>query len=112
MSTEHIVSKAELLKIARLARLHLDDNQQELYTRQINSILEHVQQLETLDLGDVEPLSHVLDLVNVSRRDEPGPSLPRDKVLANAPFMEGSSPDQRATDDEFFLVPQVIKTEP
>jgi len=111
MSKKQTVSQEELLKIARLAKLHLDDDQRDLYTRQINAILAHVQKLEALDLAGVEPLSHVLDLVNVARKDESADSLPRDKVLANAPLTDDGPPEKRATDGEFFLVPQVIKTD-
>ncbi|MFB0517622.1 MAG: Asp-tRNA(Asn)/Glu-tRNA(Gln) amidotransferase subunit GatC [Candidatus Neomarinimicrobiota bacterium] len=111
MSTKQTVSREELLKIARLAKLRLDEDKCDVYTQQINAILEHVQKLETLDLAAVEPLSHVLDLVNVSREDEPVESLPRDKVLSNAPLTEAGPPEKRATDGEFFVVPQVIKTD-
>ena len=111
MSNKQTVSQEELLKIARLAKLHLDDAQRDLYTLQINAILAHVQKLEALDLAGVEPLSHVLDLVNVARKDEAADSLPRDKVLANAPLTDDGPPGKRATDGEFFLVPQVIKTD-
>ena len=111
MATKQTVSPDEIQKIARLAKLHLDDEKRDLYTQQINAILEHVQKLGTLDVAGVEPLSHVLDLVNVTRKDEPDASLPRDIVLANAPLTEKGSPDKRATDGEFFLVPKIIKTE-
>ncbi len=111
MSTKQTVSREEIQKIARLAKLHLDDEKRDVYTQQINAILEHVQKLETLDVADVEPLYHVLDLVNVTRKDEPAGSLPRDKVLANAPLTEDGAPEKRATDGEFFLVPRIIKTD-
>jgi len=112
MATRQTVSPEEIQKIARLAKLHLDEEQRDLYTQQINAILEHVQALQTLDVADVEPLSHVLDLVNVTRKDEPAESLLRDKVLANAPLTgPADDPEKRATDGEFFLVPKVIKTD-
>ncbi len=111
MATKQTVSPEEIQKIARLAKLHLDDEKRDLYTQQINVILEHVQKLQTLDVADVEPLSHVLDLVNVTRKDQAAGSLPRDRVLANAPFTEDSPSEKRATDGQFFLVPKVIKTD-
>ncbi len=112
MVTKQTVSPEEIQKIARLAKLHLDEEQRELYTQQINAILEHVQKLQTLDVADVEPLSHVLDLVNVTRKDEPAGSLPRDKVLANVPLTgPADDTEKRATDGEFFLVPRIIKTD-
>ncbi|UCH09743.1 MAG: Asp-tRNA(Asn)/Glu-tRNA(Gln) amidotransferase subunit GatC [Fidelibacterota bacterium] len=111
MAKKETVSREEIQKIARLAKLHLDEAQCDIYTQQINAILEHVQTLETVDVTDVEPLSHVLDLVNVARKDEAAGSLKRDKVMANAPLTEDEPAQKRATDGEFFLVPQVIKTD-
>ncbi|UCD37123.1 MAG: Asp-tRNA(Asn)/Glu-tRNA(Gln) amidotransferase subunit GatC [Fidelibacterota bacterium] len=111
MTDKQTVSREEILKIANLAKLHLDDEKCDVYTEQINAILEHVQALEKLDVADVEPLSHVLDLVNVARKDEHAESLPREKVLANAPVTEEEPDKKRATDGEFFMVPQVIKTD-
>ena len=111
MATKQTVTAQEIEKIARLAKLHLSADQRDLYTGQINAILEHVQTLEALDVSHIEPLSHVLDLVNVSREDRAAPSLPREAVLANAPVIasEGAS-EERATDGEFILVPVVLKT--
>jgi aspartyl-tRNA(Asn)/glutamyl-tRNA(Gln) amidotransferase subunit C len=103
------VTREVIEKIAQLAKLHLSPDQGEVYTEQINAILEHVQKLDTMELDDIEPLSHVLDLVNVTREDEASASLPRDQVLANAPVTEPGPPEKRATDGEFIFVPQVIK---
>jgi len=111
MSKKQTVSTAEIRKIARLAKLRLADEQCALYTQQINAILDHVQTLEKVDVSEVEPLSHVLELVNVSREDQPSPSLPREKVLSNAPAQtDEDESGPRATDGEFFLVPGVLKT--
>ena len=105
------VSAEQIRKIARLAKLRLAEDQCALYTRQINAILEHVKTLEQVDVSRVEPLSHVLELVNVSREDRPAASLEREKVLANAPQRPAAGGEaQRATDGEFFLVPGVLKT--
>ncbi len=111
MSNKQTVSTTEIRKIARLAKLRLADEQCALYTQQINAILEHVRTLEKVDVSEVEPLSHVLDLANVSRDDQPSPSLPREMVLSNAPAHgDGDESGQSATDGEFFLVPGVLKT--
>ena len=113
MSAKQTISRKEIEKIAHLAKLHLTDPQYQLYTRQINKILEHVQRLGNLDVEGIEPLSHVLDLVNVSSKDETADSLPRDRVLGNVPIVKtGSMTETRATDGEFFLVPEIIKTGP
>ena len=106
------VTRETIEKIAHLAKLRLSQEKSEVYTKQINAILEHMQKLDSLDLTDVEPLSHVLDLMNVTRDVHPAASLARDQVLANVPE-QGSVPEKkRATDGEFIIVPQVIKTDP
>ncbi len=105
------ISAEQVRKIARLAKLRLAEDQCALYTRQINAILEHVKTLEQVDVSGVEPLSHVLELVNVSREDRPAASLARETVLANAPERTAADDKgQQTTDGEFFLVPAVLKT--
>ena len=53
--------------------------------RELSGILEHVEQISALDLDGVEPTSHVVQLENVLRPDEPRPSWPRETVLELAP---------------------------
>lgn len=53
--------------------------------RELSGILEHVDRIAELDLEQVEPTDHVVDLENVLRPDEPRPSWPREKMLAQAP---------------------------
>ena len=112
MKKKQTVSPAEIKKIADLSKLHLEQDQLDLYTGQINDILAYVEQLGELDVDAVEPVAHVLDLVYPGRPDVVGSSLPRRKVLANAPevMIDGENRDN-AADDEFFLVPAVKKTE-
>lgn len=112
MAAKQTVTTEEVEKIAHLAKLHLSDEQRQLYTSQINKILAHVGTLDKVDIAGVEPLSHVLELVNVSRADEAGQSLPRETAMANAPVIrkEGDTVE-RASDGEFFLVPGVLKTD-
>lgn len=52
---------------------------------ELSGILEHVDRIAELDLAGVPPTSHVVELENVLREDEPRPSWPRDAVLAQAP---------------------------
>ena len=89
------ITKDEVLHVARLARLELTDEEAERFTEQLSAILEAVAKVSELDLSDVEPTAHPLDLVNVWERDEPRPSLPVDEALANAPDRQ----------DGFFKVP-------
>jgi aspartyl-tRNA(Asn)/glutamyl-tRNA(Gln) amidotransferase subunit C len=83
------ITKEEVLHVARLARLELTAEEVERFTQQLSAILEAVAKVSELDLSDVEPTAHPLDLVNVWAEDEPGPSLPVDEALANAPDREG-----------------------
>jgi aspartyl-tRNA(Asn)/glutamyl-tRNA(Gln) amidotransferase subunit C len=79
----------EVLHVARLARLALTDDEVERFREQLSAILEAVGTVAELDLADVEPTSHPLDIVNVWAEDEPRPSLALDEALANAPQREG-----------------------
>ena len=83
------ITKDEVLHVARLARLALSDEEVERLTEQLGAILEAVGKVSELDLSDVPPTSHPLQLVNVLADDEPVPSLSLDEVFANAPEREG-----------------------
>ena len=84
------ISREQLLHVARLARLELRDEEVERLGAQLNEILTAVSKVSELDLSDVPPTSHPLDIVNVWGADEPRPSLPPEEALANAPEREGS----------------------
>ena len=71
--------------MAKLARLGLSESEVETMAGELSGILEHVDRIAGLDLEGVEPTSHVVELENVVRRDEPHESLDRDVVLAQAP---------------------------
>ncbi len=79
------ITKQEVEHVAKLARLELSEQQQEMFTNQLSNILTYVEQLNELDTKGVEPTSHVLDISNVMREDVPRESLPQGKALANAP---------------------------
>jgi aspartyl-tRNA(Asn)/glutamyl-tRNA(Gln) amidotransferase subunit C len=80
-----VIDREQVLHVARLARLRLDDDEVERMAGELSTILEHVDRIAKLDLEDVEPTSHVIDLENVLRPDEPRPSWPKDEILAPAP---------------------------
>ena len=84
------ISRDEVLHVAQLARLALTDEEVERLGGQLDAILEAVAKGSELDLTDVEPTSHPLDLVNVWGEDEPRLCLPVDEALANAPEREGN----------------------
>jgi aspartyl-tRNA(Asn)/glutamyl-tRNA(Gln) amidotransferase subunit C len=88
----------EVLHVAQLARLSLGPDEIELFTRQLNDILDYVAKLQELDTSGVPPLGHVVPLANVFREDEVKDSLLRDLVLANAPAREEGT----------FVVPRII----
>ncbi|OEF97033.1 Asp-tRNA(Asn)/Glu-tRNA(Gln) amidotransferase subunit GatC [Desulfuribacillus alkaliarsenatis] len=85
--------------VANLARLELSEKDKELFTEQLNSILEFAEKLNELDTENVPPTSHVLDIKNVVRKDEVKQSLPREEALRNAPSQE----------EGHFKVPAIIE---
>jgi aspartyl-tRNA(Asn)/glutamyl-tRNA(Gln) amidotransferase subunit C len=89
------IPREQVLHVAELASLALTEEEIARLEEQLGAILEAVGKVSELDLSDVEPTSHPLDLVNVWAEDEPRPSLPPEDVFANAPDREG----------DFFRVP-------
>jgi aspartyl-tRNA(Asn)/glutamyl-tRNA(Gln) amidotransferase subunit C len=80
-----MIDREQVLHVARLARLHLAEDEIERMSRELSSVLDHIEKVSELDLEGVEPTSHVIKLENVLRPDEPRPSWPRDQVLEPAP---------------------------
>ncbi len=80
-----MIDREQVLHVARLARLRLDDGEVETMAGELSGILEHVDRIRGLDLEGVEPTSHVVHLENVLRSDEPWESLPPTVALAPAP---------------------------
>ena len=85
--------------VAQLARLDLEPDEAAKMQSQLGDILGYIGLLDELDLSDVPPTSHVIDMANVMREDEVKPSLPVEKGLANAPEREGTA----------FKVPRIIE---
>jgi aspartyl-tRNA(Asn)/glutamyl-tRNA(Gln) amidotransferase subunit C len=82
---ETMLEREQVLHVARLARLALDEGELQTMASELSAVLDHVERIRELDLTDVEPTSHVIDVAGVMRADEPQPSLPRDVILAAAP---------------------------
>lgn len=80
-----MIEREQVLHVARLARLRLSDAEVEKMAGELSGILDHVDRIGELDLDDVEPTSHVVELENVLRADEGRPSWPKEKVLEQAP---------------------------
>lgn len=83
------VSREDVLKIAKLARLKLSPEELALYETQLSKILDSMAELARLDTSRVPPTSSVLGLTNVMREDEPRPFGGVEKLLENAPEREG-----------------------
>jgi aspartyl-tRNA(Asn)/glutamyl-tRNA(Gln) amidotransferase subunit C len=93
------LSNADVAKVALLARLRVSPDELEMFTGQLNSIVDYVAQLQELDTTGVEPLAHGIEVRNVFRDDVRGEALPREQALANAPKRNPVS----------FLVPAVLE---
>jgi len=84
-----MIERQQVLHVARLARLRLTEEELERMTGELSSILDHIEKIGELELDKVAPTSHVIELENVLRADEPRPSLPRELALAEAPDSDG-----------------------
>jgi aspartyl-tRNA(Asn)/glutamyl-tRNA(Gln) amidotransferase subunit C len=84
--------------VASLAKLSFSEEEKQKLAAQLNEILKYMDQLDQLDTSNVEPLSHVIELSNVFRKDELRPTLTQEEALRNAP----------AKTEKFFKVPKVI----
>jgi aspartyl-tRNA(Asn)/glutamyl-tRNA(Gln) amidotransferase subunit C len=90
-----VIARDEVLHVALLARLAISEEELEPMARELSAVLDHIAKMGELDLSDVPPTSHVVEITGALRPDEPRPSLPREIVLAQAP----------AVSDGGFLVP-------
>jgi aspartyl-tRNA(Asn)/glutamyl-tRNA(Gln) amidotransferase subunit C len=79
------ITRDEVLHVARLARLELSEDEVTKFQAQLSQILEAVSKVRELDLADVPPTAHPLEIANAWAEDEPRPCLPLDDVFANAP---------------------------
>jgi aspartyl-tRNA(Asn)/glutamyl-tRNA(Gln) amidotransferase subunit C len=84
-----VIDRDQVLHVARLARLRLEESEIERMARELSSVLDHIEKISELDLDGVPPTSHVIDVENVLRADEPRPSWPVERVLAPAPDAAG-----------------------
>lgn len=90
-----MIDRDEILHVARLARLALAEDEVEPMARELSAVLDHIAKIGELDLADVAPTSHVVEVTGALRADEPRPCLPREVALSQAP----------AVSEEGFLVP-------
>ena len=80
-----MIDRDQVLHVARLARLRLTDDEVAKMSGELSTILDHIEKISELELEDVEPTSHVVEVENVLRADEPRESWPRDQMLDLAP---------------------------
>lgn len=92
------ITPEEVRRTAELARLALSDEEVARLTRELDAILVSMEQLATVDVEGVEPMTHAVAAACPLRDDEVGPELSVDRALASAP----------ARDSDCFVVPRVI----
>jgi aspartyl-tRNA(Asn)/glutamyl-tRNA(Gln) amidotransferase subunit C len=81
-----MLSRDQVLHVARLARLQLSEAEIDRFAGELSKVLDYVDTIEQLgNLDDVPPTSHVISVENALRADEPRPSIPVEQALANAP---------------------------
>ena len=90
-----MIDREQVLHVARLARLSLTDDEVERMASELSKVLEWIEKIEELDLEGVPPTSHVVEVTNALRADEPRHCLDREVALAAAP----------ARTEDGFLVP-------
>jgi aspartyl-tRNA(Asn)/glutamyl-tRNA(Gln) amidotransferase subunit C len=81
-----MLSRDQVLHVARLARLELSEAEIDRFSGELSKVLDHIETIEELgDLADVPPTSHVINVENALRADEPRPSMPVERALDSAP---------------------------
>ncbi len=83
--------------VAKLARLELTEEEKELYTKQLGDVLQYVNQMNEVDTSNIEPMTQVVDFVNVMREDKVTYDVTKEELLKNAPEEENG----------FFKVPKI-----
>jgi aspartyl-tRNA(Asn)/glutamyl-tRNA(Gln) amidotransferase subunit C len=93
-----MIDREEVQRVAHLARLELQPDEEEQFTTQLGDILEYFEQLSELDTSDVVPTARAIDVSNVTRVDKHQVEGDREAILNCAPDRE----------DDFFKVPQIL----
>jgi len=93
------ISINEVRHVARLARLELDESEILSFQGELNALIGHFEDIQTIDSSGIEPLSHAVAMQNIWSEDTVAPTLPRDRALANAPISRAG----------LFVVPTIIE---
>ncbi|MEO0988907.1 MAG: Asp-tRNA(Asn)/Glu-tRNA(Gln) amidotransferase subunit GatC [Cyanobacteria bacterium J06639_14] len=94
-----MIDLEQVRKVAHLARLNLESDEEAQFTTQLNSILEYVEQLNELDTGDVPPTTRAIEVSNITRPDKTEVFSDRESLIENAPERE----------DDFVKVPKILE---
>jgi aspartyl-tRNA(Asn)/glutamyl-tRNA(Gln) amidotransferase subunit C len=94
-----MISVEQVEHVANLARLALNEAERQQFTEQLNAILAYMDELNEVPTTDVEPTSHVLDLVNAFREDTARQIMDVEDALRNAP----------ESTHQYFVVPRIIE---
>lgn len=92
------ITKREVEHIARLTRIELTEEEKNVFTKQLNDILDYFAKIDEVNTERIPPTYHVIDLVNVFRKDEVQESIKREEALRNAPRREKG----------FFKAPRIL----
>ncbi|MFD1360799.1 Asp-tRNA(Asn)/Glu-tRNA(Gln) amidotransferase subunit GatC [Lentibacillus salinarum] len=93
------ISKDQVKHVANLARLAITEEEADMFTDHLSSIIQYAEQLNELDTDNVEPTTHVLDLKNVLREDKPKEWISKEDAMKNAP-------DEQ---EGYFRVPSILE---
>lgn len=93
------LTRADVQRVAELARLRLTEAEESELTAQLDAILAYMDKLNEIDTSDVEPFSHATDANNAFREDRVTNQPDADALLVNAPDRDGA----------FFKVPKIIE---
>ena len=93
------ITLEEVKRVAALARFQFSPEEAEHLTRQLDKTLQYMEKLDQLDTANVEPLAHVMDIVNAFREDKITQQRNTEALLSNAPARERN----------FFKVPKIIE---
>lgn len=98
MKTVQDVGKIDVAYVANLARIELTAEETAAFQNQLDHVVAYFRDLSEVDVSNVEPMAHAIQVQNVFRADTVGASLPRERMLANSPMNDG----------EQILVPQIV----
>ena len=98
-STKTDRMQIDLQHVVKLARIELSAEEEQRIGPQLLEIIQYVEKLNELDVDEIEPTAHVVQLTNVLREDQPRPSLSQDDAMRNAPKSANG----------LFVVPKIVE---